>query len=108
MPKILKETSSENKKSKESGQSKPPRKIPVRIGDTNNTIIYIREGEDAELAKQYFLSRLDPYNPARSKLTKQPKKKKNDEEAIKEKAALSYLEQKKRNRDRLTFVGFDF
>lgn len=108
MSKIEIKTSVVNKKDKDTGTIKSPRSIPVRIGDSNNTIIYIKEGEDPELAKQHFLSRLDPYNPARSKLTKQPKKKKNDEEAIKEKAASSYLEQKKRNIDRLTFVGFDF
>ena len=87
--------------------NKPNRTIPVRIGDSNNTIIYIREGEDVELAKQHFLSRLDPYNPARSKLIAKSKKKKYYDEAAKEKAALSYLENKKRSKDRLTFLGLD-
>lgn len=107
MPKKSIESSIKHNNKVQCVLDKPIRNIPVRIGDSNNTIIYIREGEDVELAKQYFLSRLDPYNPARSKLIAKSKKKKYYDEAAKEKSALLYLEQKKRNRDRLTFLGLD-
>lgn len=47
-------------------EKKRQQKIPVFIGDSNNTVIFINADRDPEDAKKRFLSRLDQYNPARS------------------------------------------
>lgn len=100
---------------KDSGSQKDSRKIPVRIGDANNTVIYIKEGQDPELAKAYFLSRLDPYNPARSEIRK-PDIEEQDDELIKEepteqdikKVSSKYLKQKEAFQERQQYAPFKF
>ncbi len=48
-------------------EKKSQMKIPVFIGDNNNTVIFINADRDPEDAKKQFLHRLDQYNPAKAK-----------------------------------------
>ena len=89
-------------------EKKLSKKIPVCIGDTNNTIIFIREDQDPEVVKAYFLSKLDPYNPARSEVKIKDESDTKDIEGIIEKRNDSYLRQKEENQRKQIFSPFKF
>lgn len=89
-------------------EKKLSKKTPVCIGDANNTIIFIQEDQDPEVAKAYFLSKLDSYNPARRQFQIKDESDTNDIESIIEKRNDDYIRQKEEKQRNQIFSPFKF
>ena len=76
-------------------------KVPVLIGDSNNTIIFIAIKKNKKQAKLDFLSKLDPYNPARPEIEHAPKPQKAEKDP--DAPTEHIIKAKNRNRDFSTF-----